>query len=123
MLCGHLHNLRHDTRLGHILHVDEDIVGWVTVKRSPETLLVEVVADETDAASEDEQAVERTDLNVLVGLFTAERTSKSILVNGINTVITLVPGDKSLLLNLKRRFSENHKKENPQTMYRKQLRE
>ena len=45
-------------------HVDEDIVGGVAVERGTETFLIEVVANETDAAAEDEQAVESTNLEI-----------------------------------------------------------
>lgn len=35
-------------RLRQVSHIDEDIVSWVSVKRRTQSLLVEVVADETD---------------------------------------------------------------------------
>ena len=47
-----------------VRHVDEDVVRGVTVERRTETLLVEVVADEADAAAEYEEAVERTNLQI-----------------------------------------------------------
>lgn len=68
-------NLLHaaqDTRLRHIRHVDEDVVGGVAVQRRAQALLVEVVANEADAAAEHEQTVERADLDVLVRLFRRE---------------------------------------------------
>jgi hypothetical protein len=57
-----------DTGLCHIGHVDEDIVSRVTVQWSAQTFLVEVVPDETDAASQNEQAVQCTDLCLFVQL-------------------------------------------------------
>ena len=66
-----LHTAQH-TRLRHIRHVDEDVVRRVAVQRRTQALLVEVVANETDAAAEDEQTVERADLDVLVGFFGRE---------------------------------------------------
>ena len=48
--------------LSHVSHVDEDVVGRVTVKRSTEALLVEVVTDKTNAASKDEQTVQGSNL-------------------------------------------------------------
>lgn len=55
-------HLAEDARLRDIRHVDEDVVGGVTVERRAEALLVEVVADETNAAAEHEQTVQSTDL-------------------------------------------------------------
>ena len=45
-----------------VRHVDEDVVGGVAVERGAEALLVEVVADETNAAAKHEEAVERANL-------------------------------------------------------------
>lgn len=55
-------HLAEHARLRHVRHVDEDVVGGVAVEGCAEALLVEVVTDETDAAAEDEEAVERTNL-------------------------------------------------------------
>ena len=57
-----LGHLAEHARLRHVRHVDEDVVRGVAVKRRAQTLLVEVVTNETDAAAEHEQTVERTDL-------------------------------------------------------------
>lgn len=46
----------------------------MTVERSLETLLVEVVTDEADGATEDEEAVEGTDLDVLLSFLGGEGT-------------------------------------------------
>ena len=45
-----------------VSHVDEDVIRRVTVQRRAETLLVKVVANETDRATEDEETVESTNL-------------------------------------------------------------
>ena len=66
-----MHPTQHP-RLANIRHVDEDIVSRMTVQRCPQPLLVEVVSNESDAPAEDEQAVEGTDPDVLVGLFGCE---------------------------------------------------
>ena len=55
-------HLAEHARLRNVRHVDEDVVGGMTVERCTEALLVEVVTNETDAAAEHEQTVERTDL-------------------------------------------------------------
>jgi len=63
--------------LRHFRHVDEDVVGRMTVERSAEALLVQVMANETDAATEDEQTIEGTNLDILVSLFWGEGTAVS----------------------------------------------
>lgn len=60
-LCALLYFAEHP-RLRDVGHVDEDVVRGMTVQRRAQALLVEVVADESDAAPEDEQTVERADL-------------------------------------------------------------
>jgi hypothetical protein len=47
----------------------------VAVERSTQALLVQMVTDESDAASEDEQTVEGTNLDVLISLLGGERTT------------------------------------------------
>ena len=59
-----LRHLAQHARLRDVGHVDEDVVRRVTVERRTQTLLVEVVADEADAAAEYEEAVERTNLQI-----------------------------------------------------------
>ena len=51
-----------DAWLGHVRHVDEDIISRVTVERSTEALLVEVVTNETDGTTQHEQAIESSNL-------------------------------------------------------------
>lgn len=58
-----LRHLAEHARLRDVRHLDEDVVCGVAVQRRAEALLVEVVADEANAAPEDEQAVERTNLH------------------------------------------------------------
>ena len=70
-------HLSNDTGLHDIGHGDEDVVSGVAVQRCTETLLVEMVADEADAAPEDEQTVESSNSNVLVCLVSAEGTAVS----------------------------------------------
>ena len=55
-------HLAEHARLRHVRHVDEDVVGGMTVERCTQALLVEVVTNETDAAAKHEQTVERTNL-------------------------------------------------------------
>lgn len=68
----HLLHAPEHTRLRHIRHVDEDIVCGVAVQRRAQALLVEVVADETNAASENEQPIQGTNLDVLIRLLRRE---------------------------------------------------
>ena len=49
----------------------------MAVQRRAQTLLVQVVPDEPDAASEHEQAVQRADLDVLLRLLLRERARVS----------------------------------------------
>ena len=50
-------------RLRQVSHVDEDVVGRVSVERCAQSLLIEVVSDETDRATKHEQAIKGTNLN------------------------------------------------------------
>ena len=49
----------------------------MAVERCTQALLVKVVADEADGATEDEEAVQGADLDVLVRLVRRERTTVS----------------------------------------------
>src|SRR6266568_695709 len=57
MSCTHstLYHLPQHPQLRQASHVDEDIVGRVSAQRCMQSLLVEVVSDETDRAAEHEQ--------------------------------------------------------------------
>ena len=65
-------HLAEHARLRDVRHVDEDVVCGVAVERCTQALLVEVVADEADGATEDEEAVQGADLDVLIGLLGRE---------------------------------------------------
>lgn len=60
---GHLLHLAQYTRLRNVSHVDKDVISRVTVKWGTEPLLIKMVSDKPDAASEDKQAVQCTDLD------------------------------------------------------------
>jgi hypothetical protein len=47
----------------------------VTVKRCPQPLLIQVVPNETNAATEDEQSIQSTDLDVFLGFLECEGTT------------------------------------------------
>jgi hypothetical protein len=68
-----LHLAQH-SRLAQVRDVDKDVVCRVTVQWCTQPLLVEVVADETDASSKDEQPVQRANLDVLICFFRREGT-------------------------------------------------
>jgi len=53
----------------------------VTVERRPQPLLIQVVSNETDATTEDEQAIQSTDLDVLVSFLWRESTTVSQEIN------------------------------------------
>jgi hypothetical protein len=53
----------------------------VTVERCPESLLVKMVTNETDATTENKETVEGADLNVLVGFFTSKGAAITQEVN------------------------------------------
>ena len=69
-------------------------VQWRT-----ETLLVEVVADETDRTAEDEQAVQRADLDVLIGFLGSKCARITQEINEAN-------GDASV--NVENELKTNH---------------
>lgn len=69
-----MHAAQH-TRLRDVGHVDEDIVGRVAVQRSTEAFLIKVVSNETDAATEDEQTIQCTDLDVFISFLRGEGTT------------------------------------------------
>jgi hypothetical protein len=75
-----LHPTQH-ARLGHIGHVDKDIISGMTVQRCTESLLVKMVSDKPDAAAEHEQAVQRADLDVFIGLFRCKSTAVTQEIN------------------------------------------
>lgn len=68
-------HLAQNTRLPNIRHIDEDIVRRMTVEGCPESLLIKVMTDESNASSKNEQSVQGTDLDVLIGFFAGESTA------------------------------------------------
>ena len=91
-------HLAKHARLRDVGHVDEDIVRRVAVQRRTETLLVEVVADETDAATEDEQTVERANLDVLVRLLRREGAAVAEQVDEADSDTAVNVEDERVLL-------------------------
>jgi hypothetical protein len=53
----------------------------MAVERCSESLLVEMVTNETDATTENEETIQRANLNVLVRLFPSERSTVPEEVN------------------------------------------
>lgn len=56
-----------------------DVVPRVTVQALLQTLLVHVVADEADAAPQHKQRVDRSDVDVLLGLLTEKGMIKKLI--------------------------------------------
>jgi len=52
-----------------------DVVPWVTVQASAQSLLVEEVSNQTNGTTEDEKTVENTHLEVVLGLLARESTA------------------------------------------------
>ena len=97
----HLHSLvhlSHDTRLHNISHGDENVISGVAVQRSAETLLVEMVADEADAAPEDEETVEGANADVLVCFISAKGATVSQEINEADGNAAINVEDESVLL-------------------------
>ena len=53
----------------------------MTVERCSQALLIQVVSNETDATTEDEQAIQSTDLDVLISFLWRESTTVSQEIN------------------------------------------
>ena len=49
-----------------------DIIPWMTVQTGSQTLLIEVMGDQTDASAQDEESVQDTHVQVVFGFFGAE---------------------------------------------------
>lgn len=75
MIHYHLLHAAENTRLVDIGHVDEDIISRVTVERSLQPLLIEMVSNETDAATQNEETIEGADFDVLISLLRSEGTT------------------------------------------------
>jgi hypothetical protein len=91
-------DLSHDTGLHDIGHGDEDVIGRVAVQWSAETLLVEVVADEANAASEDEETIESTNADIFVCFFSAKGTAVSQEINETDSNAAIDVEDEGILL-------------------------
>jgi len=60
-----------------IRHIDKDVVGGMTVQGCTQTLLIEVVTDETDAATKNEETIQSADFYVLVSFLWSESAAVS----------------------------------------------
>ena len=75
-----MHTTQH-SRLSHIRHVDKNIIRRVTVKRSTQAFLVQMVTNETDATSKNEQAIQCTNLDIFFSFLACERPAITEKVN------------------------------------------
>lgn len=91
---GGLLYFSNDTRLHDILHRDEDIVGRMTIERSSEPLLIEVVSNEADATTQNEETIEGADLDVLVRLLAGEGAAVTKEVDEADSNATIDVQDK-----------------------------
>ena len=91
-------HLSHDTGLHNIGHRDEDVISGVAVQRSAETLLVEMVADEANAAPEDEETVESANADVLVCLLSTKGAAISQEIDETDRNTTIDVEDEGILL-------------------------
>ena len=91
-------HLSHDTGLHNIGHRDENVIGGVAVQRGAETLLVEMVADEADAAPEDEETVESANADVLVCFISAKGATVSQEIDETDGNAAIDVEDESVLL-------------------------
>ncbi len=70
----------------------------MTVKRSTQPLLVEVVSDETNATAKDEQTIQTPYLDALIRLFTAKSTAIAKQINEADGNTTVNVEDEGILL-------------------------
>jgi hypothetical protein len=96
-LLRSLHFPEH-ARLRQIGHVDENVVGGMTVERSTEPLLVQMVSDESNAPTEDKQSVERANLDILVCLFGRERPTIAQQIDKAHRDASVHVQDERILL-------------------------
>lgn len=66
----------------------------MTIERSSEPLLIEMVTNETNATAKNEETVERANLNVFVGFFTGEGTTIAQKINEADSNATIDVEDK-----------------------------
>ena len=62
-VMGYLLHLAQYARLRNVGHVDKNVISRMTVKWGTQSLLIKVVSDKPDAASEDKEAVQCTNLD------------------------------------------------------------
>lgn len=74
-------NNKKKTNLVELGHDVGDVVPWVTVESLLQSLLVHVVADEADAATEHEQRVDCSHVDVFLRLLTVSDQNKSRISN------------------------------------------
>lgn len=75
-----------------------DIIPRMTVQTSAQSLLVEVVGNETNASSQDKQTVQDTHLEVVLGLFGGEGTTVAHQVNEADGDTAVNVEDQAVLL-------------------------
>lgn len=75
-----------------------DIVPWVTVQTSAETLLIQEMGNETDTSAEHEQSVEDTHLKVVLGLLRGESTAVAEKVDEADGDTSINVEDQVVLL-------------------------
>ena len=68
---GYLLHLAQYARLRNVGHVDKNVISRMTVKWGTQSLLIKVVSDKPDAASEDKEAIQCTNLDQPVSQLTA----------------------------------------------------
>ena len=75
-----------------------NVVPGVTVQASAQSLLVEVVSNETNATSEDKETVQDTHSEVVLGLLSGESTGVAEQVNEADSNTSVNVEDKVVLL-------------------------
>jgi hypothetical protein len=76
----------------------------VAVQRRAQALLVEVVTNETNRTTEDEQAIQSSNLDVLVRLFARERAGVAQEIDEANRNASINIEDKCVLLGCRHLF-------------------
>jgi hypothetical protein len=79
----------------------------MTVETGAESLLIEVMGDEADAAAEDEESIEDTHLEVIFGFFLAEGTAVTHQVNEADSDTAIDVEDEVVFLGGRYRLNSN----------------
>jgi len=74
-------HLGNDARHHNILHGNKDVIGGMAVERRSESLLVEMVTNEADATTKDEETVQRANLDIFICFFPSECSAVTEKVN------------------------------------------